>query len=287
MILGVLAGFLLLAWVLVESRSARPDGRVVEVHPYRKMLLFIAPTVTESTFQADLDVAAAGLDDFLETHPEFSITEVMVAALFRTLHEVPQMNRFVAGGRLYQRNQLAVSFSVKRKKGDPNAKVSLVKLAYDAPPTLPALSEDLQARLQVERSGKKTYADREYDLFSLVPHAVLKWAPSVMMWLDQRGLLPADFMKNDALFCSVFIANLGSLSMRAGHHHLFEWGNCPVFVTAGAVEWSAGASADGCVPQRILPLRITYDERIDDGLTARKGLRRLSALLEDPTQLLA
>ena len=42
----------------------------------------------------------------------------------------PKMNRFIAGRRLYQRNHVAVTFSMKRKRLDKEAKLSAVKLRF-------------------------------------------------------------------------------------------------------------------------------------------------------------
>jgi hypothetical protein len=196
------------------------------------------------------------------------------------------MNRFVAGGRLYDRSELSVAFSVKRQKGNAKAKVAVVKLAAPTPLPLNVISERLKKTITRERSGERTYADKEYDLFSMIPHGLLKKAPPLLKWLDSYGLLPRSFMANDPLFSSAFVANLGSIDMKAGHHHLFEWGNCPIFITVGRIEWAAVAGPEGVMNQRMLPLRITYDERIDDGMTARAGLHRLESLMAHPEELL-
>ena len=277
-----LAGF----WLYLGSRTRRPDGVPTEnVHPYRKMLLLISPTTTESVFQAELDIPAEELERFLKDHPEHSLTEVLVASLISTFRDIPEMNRFVAGGRLYNRSSVAISFSVKRQRGNAKAKVAVVKLDTSTPLSLAEVSTRIKAKISHERSGKKTYADKEYDLFSKIPHGILKRAPRLLMWMDSHGLLPQSFIANDPLFASAFIANLGSIGMRAGHHHLFEWGNCPVFITVGAIQWQARATESGVESRRILPLRITYDERIDDGLTAKAGLSALQGYLQEPGKL--
>jgi hypothetical protein len=83
----------------------------------------------------------------------------------------------------------------------------------------------------------------------------------------------------DPLFCSVFVANLGSVGLDAGYHHLWEHGNCPIFCVIGRVR--PGASG-----RRVVTLKWTYDERIEDGLYCARALERLRELLESPEKLL-
>ena len=280
-------GLAAVVWIGLGARTSRSDGTVVKnVHPYRRMLLLVSPSKSESTFQASMEVPADELENFLSERQDVSLTNVVVAALMRVLDEVPQMNRFVAGGRLYQRNALSISFSAKRQKGSASAKVSVVNISNPEPHSLMEVAHRTTSLLRRERSGEQTYADKEYSFFGKVPHSIMKKAPTVLMTLDSFGLLPRSFIENDPLFCSVFIANLGSIQMAAGHHHLFEWGNCPVFITVGQIGWTPIGSKDGVASVRCLPLRITYDERIDDGLTARKGLRLLEELIANPSALL-
>ena len=68
----------------------------------------------------------------------------------------------------------------------------------------------------------------------------------------------------------ILVANLGSIKIDAAYHHLYEHGNCPLFVTLGRVE------------NERLTIKYSYDERIEDGLYAAKSLQLLKARIEDP-----
>jgi pyruvate/2-oxoglutarate dehydrogenase complex dihydrolipoamide acyltransferase (E2) component len=70
--------------------------------------------------------------------------------------------------------------------------------------------------------------------------------------------------------------------MPAPLHHLYEWGNCPLFMGVGAYEARAWVEHDEIIAAKVLPIRWTFDERIEDGLTARGGLDEVLRLLEDP-----
>ena len=62
---------LALIWILLSLRTARPDGLLVDyVHPYRKMLLYIMPTKSESVVLFDESVPADNLLEYIQTTRE-------------------------------------------------------------------------------------------------------------------------------------------------------------------------------------------------------------------------
>lgn len=289
-------GVLLLLWVLINARTSRPDGALERVHPYREMMAYIMPTRAESVVFFDVHVPADALLSYVREareHFPCDITHCLVAACAIALHhpDGARMNRFVVGRRVYRRKGVWLSFSMKRKKLDRAAKLAVVKEQARGEDTFRGLCERIHGKIDVERSERKTYADKEFDLFLKLPRAVLDRSYRLLRWLDYHNCLPASFIENDALFTSVFVANLGSLGMDAGYHHLYEWGNCPLFVTAGAiadrpvVEVGDDGESEIAV-RKTLHLRITYDERIDDGLSARFGIAVLRAVLENPREYL-
>ena len=123
-------------------------------------------------------------------------------------------------------------------------------------------------------------------LFDLLPQPILRWAARWVMKLDQLNLLPGFFIEGDGMFSSVFIANLGSIHMDAGYHHLYEYGNTPIFIMVGQVQRRPVVVDGVVVAQPQLHLRFTFDERIDDGLNARHAMDALVAALEDPERWL-
>jgi hypothetical protein len=115
---------------------------------------------------------------------------------------------------------------------------------------------------------------------------VLRVLFKAFLALDYFGLLPGWFMRDDGMFTSVFIANLGSIGMKPGYHHLYEWGNAPIFLMFGAIEERVVVENGAMTPARILPIRVSYDERIDDGMTAQAGINVLRKVLGDPERWL-
>jgi hypothetical protein len=267
-------------------KGERTDGTLIQgVHPYRRLMAHIMPTRNESVVYFDTYAKADELVRYLKLANErfpADITHALVAAGSIGLYENPKMNRFIAGRRLYQRNGAFVTFSMKRQKLGREAKLSAVKLQVRDGETFRDLCERINENVTVERSGKKTSADKEFDIFNKLPRLALDAAVTTFRALDYLNALPRFFIDSDAMYTSMFIANLGSLSMAPGFHHLYEWGTCPLFMMAGKLEERAVVEDGKVVVRTVLPIRWSYDERIDDGLNARFGIESCNRALENP-----
>ena len=274
-------------WILLNAKTSRPDGKLVAVHPYRKMMGYIMPGRNESVCYYDDYVRAEPLLEYLkEAGPAMgaNMTHCLVAAIGIALEKNPKLNTFVSGRRFYRRNERTVTFSMKRKKLDKEAKLSAVKLSLEDGQGFSALCAQINAEVNKERSGEKTYADKEFDIFTPMPRAILEWMVRLVFKLDYYNLLPKSFIENDGMFSSCFIANLGSINMKPAYHHLFEWGNCPLFMMVGKVEERALVEDGEVKVAKVIPMRWSFDERIDDGLTASFGMNMVREVLENPRE---
>ena len=273
-------------WMILHLKTSRSDGVLrTDVHPYRRMLAFIMPRRNDSVVYFDITVRAEQLIEYLAIAREqfnANMTHCLVAAVNKGLAENPALNQFVIGKRLYRRQGRWITFSMKRKKLDREAKLSAVKLPMKDDESFKELCERINKEITHERSGEETYSDREYSLLNRLPRPVLGFGVWALQTLDYFNLLPQSFIANDGMYTSVFVANLGSLNMAPGFHHLYEWGNCPMFIVAGAVEELPVIRDGELGAAKILRLRCSYDERVDDGLTARAGIESLTRILEDP-----
>ncbi len=287
---GILVTITFVLWVLVNMKTSRPDGKFIKkLHPYRKIMLYIMPTRNESVVYFEEYIDAQPLLDYLgkaEKYFDVDFTHAIVAACGLGFVENPAMNQFVAGYRMYQRNEVFLSFAMKRKQKDNKAKLSTVKQELKPGMNFREFCEEVNAKINKERSGERTYADKEFDLFNMIPRPLYFRAQKLFRQLDYWNILPASFIENDPLYTSMFIANLGSLDMGAGFHHLYEWGTCPLFMMVGKIEERVVAQDGEMVIKKMIPIRFTYDERIDDGLTASYGIRTFKECLETPEQTL-
>ena len=280
--------FFIFVWVIINLKTSRPDGvPIFKIHPYRRLMFYIMPSRTESLVYFKRDVRADKFLDYIAKQPEdisANETHLLLASIGKTLEEHVEMNRFVSGRTLYQRNGVWISFSMKRQKQDKKSAIAMVKMRYQSNASFRDFSKHVNDEIHIQRSGTKTYADKEFAFFNRIPRPFLNLGVKLFKLVDYYNLLPTSFIENDGLYTSVILANLGSLKMEPGYHHLFEWGNCPVFITVGQIKMKPVVEDGKVVAKKVLPLRLSYDERIDDGLTAKDALERLVEILENPEE---
>jgi len=281
----IIGGFLVLL-TLLNLKKSRSDGEYLyKVHPYRKVMLHIMPTRNESYVLYDDFVVADELLRYLDQVKgrfHCDMQHMVVAGVAHAIRKTPSMNRFVVGRRLYQRKGVWVTFSMKREKLNRAAKLTAVKREVTENESIKDLCDALNASIKVERSDAVTYTDKEVGLFAKIPRPVMVGAVKIFKLLDYYNLLPASFIKNDGFYTSIFVANLGSLGMKAGYHHLYEWGTSPLFLMVGRMEERVFVEDGQLVTKKVIPLRFTYDERIDDGLNAGHGIKGVVDALENP-----
>jgi pyruvate/2-oxoglutarate dehydrogenase complex dihydrolipoamide acyltransferase (E2) component len=84
----------------------------------------------------------------------------------------------------------------------------------------------------------------------------------------------------------MLIANLGSIDLDAGYHHLYEYGNIPMLIMAGRNKEEVVVGKDGQPEVRpMMTLRYSFDERIEDGLYGARALEMMKRI-EDPAAYL-
>ena len=279
-------GTLFLGWILLSSKTSRPDGVYAhKVHPYRKVVAHIQPTKTESQVAFDVAVDAEPFLAYMErAEGKFPLdfTHAMVGVVGVALLKHPELNRFIIGGRFYQRNEHVLSFAVKREKMNKAAALAPVKITLEDGETFAQLCHRIEGFVDLERSGETTYADREFSLLNMIPRPALWVGVRFFKLLDYYNVLPGSFIKEDPLYTGAFLANLGSIGMAPAYHHLFEWGNCPIFFTIGELEERAVAVDGNVVVKKIVPGRFVFDARVCDGLTAWRCIQSGLAAIEDP-----
>jgi len=266
----------------------RPDGDyVADVPAVRKIMPFIMPTRAESTVyfeqRIDLEKPMAFVQEFrAQTGLRVTMLHVYIWALGQIMRERPRLNRFTMGGRIFQRRGTWVSFSAKKAKTDDDP-IILVKKQVDPAASFERLVRHVEGGIVEGRSDAPSSTDKELALIFKLPAFLIMPLTRILMKLDQWGWLPGFFVEGDAMYTSVFIANLGSVGLDAGFHHLFEYGNCPIFMAIGQTkaELVIGPERQPVV-RDMQTIRYTFDERIEDGLYCAQALERFKAMVEDP-----
>ncbi len=266
----------------------RPDATLVgDVPAYRRMMPYLMRTRNECVvyfeLQADLDEAERFITEFNDSHEELTITvfHLVMWAMVQVLEQRPRLNRFVAGGKLWQREGIWLSYSAKKRKDD-RSPIVVVKRRFDPQEPFEEMVRSMLGGLREERSDRKSHVDREMDVVLALPSPIIRALIAAGKAVDGLGLLPRSFIDGDPMYASAFIANLGSLKMDAAYHHLYEYGNIPIFCVIGQNKEVPAVQDGKLVSRRVATLRFSYDERVEDGLYAQRSLQQLREILENP-----
>jgi hypothetical protein len=265
----------------------RFDGDLVrDVPPTRAIMPYIMTQRVHAQvlFEQELDVTRL-LDDLARRNaargPRLTLFQVYVHAAVRTLAARPRLNRFTAGPHLYQRREIQIGFSAKKSMSD-DAPLVVVKRTFTPDGTFEEHLEQLRGGLREGKSPELSSSDKEMRFFLKLPSPAVYGFVKLARSLDAHNLLPKAVIAHDPLYASMFVANLGSVGLDAVYHHLYEWGNCPIFAALGRVR----DVTERGEPKKLVTVRYNFDERIEDGLYCARALDYLRDVLEgwgDPT----
>jgi hypothetical protein len=267
----------------------RPDGDLVrDLPPTKRIMPYLMRGRNESAVYFEQHVALRQTDAYVrafnEAYPSTPITvqHLVMWAVAQVLDKYPTMNRFVAGGRLYQRREIWFSYSAKRSlKGE--SPLVVIKRRFDPAEPFPEMVAAMARQLSEERFGTGlTASDREIGLIMMLPSIGRRLVMAVGRFADAFGLFPRSYIDNDPMYASVFFANLASIGMDACYHHLYEYGTIGVFGAIGRPTTDPGSPTSGPDRRRTMTMRWTFDERTEDGLVAGYALKRAKQILEDP-----
>ncbi len=220
-----------------------------------------------------------------ETDFRYTLFHCIVAALAKTIILRPKLNRFVANCNFYQRNDVRLSFVVKKQFSDSAAEALAVLNANEGD-TLQTVHDYIREQVTFCRSEKTDSSTESMDMFNKLPRFVSKTAVKFICWLDKHGWVPASLIETDPYYTSCVISNLGSIKLKCGYHHLTNWGTCSLFCVIGEKKLRPIHDENGAVEMReTLDLGLTIDERLADGYYYSKSVRLLKKLLQEPELL--
>lgn len=256
------------------------DGRRVSVHPYRRMMGFLMRGRNESAvyFEQRLDLSRTL--PWLES-TRARLFPLVLHALASTLHDRERLNRFTVGRRTYQRNGVYLSFAAKKAMSD-DAPLATIKREFGKGETFGQVQDALGGDVAFAKSDKPSHIDKELSVLLKLPGFLLAFLIGLLKRLYAWGLAPRSLVDTDPMYTSAFVANLGSIKIDAAYHHLYEHGNCPLFVTIGQVQHEPAVVDGALVAKPMLTLRYTFDERVEDGLYAARSLKLFAERVEDP-----
>lgn len=212
---------------------------------------------------------------------------IFMAAYVRLVSQLPGINRFIRGQRLYARNGIEICMTIK-KKLRLNAPETVLKINASPNDTLESIYNQLNDEIEINRQdGNQNNMDTAARMLVRLPSILLRGTVSFFKIMDYFGCLPRFLTKLSPFHGSLFITNMGSLGMPPIYHHLYDFGNLPVFIAMGSKRTEYFIDKNGQTQKRrVIDFTIVCDERICDGHYYATAFKKLKRILANPEQLL-
>lgn len=260
----------------------RKDGKYVKVdEPIHAILpyLFDKRTDSEVYIKEVLDITK--LKKWVDKHNkklDYKMTyfHALTAVFAKTVYNRPLLNRFIQGHRVYQRNDVSVSFVAKNKFID-DAKDMMVVMKIE--PSENALNLSHRMAIDIFNTKKEGTNDLNnfINKFLSLPRWILRIVVRIFKWLDYHGWLPESFTKTDSNYATILLSNLGSIKTDSCYHHLNNYGTNSIVITIGTIKEENG--------KFLVDISATLDERIAGGFYFAKSIKLAQHILDNPNLL--
>ena len=217
----------------------RYDGRRLRsLDPFFKIIPYIMKNRMDSQIFFEEKVDITHTEAYIRkrnktSETRISMLHVFIAAIVRTLALKPALNRFIAGQKIYARNEILVSLAIKKEMNFESTETT-IKFKFDPTDTLEQVAAKIDKQIKenkVLESSNDT--DKTARLIMLCPGFIVKFIVFVVRLLDYFGLMPKILNEVSPFHTSVFITDVGSLGISPVYHHLYDFGTTSIFVAFG------------------------------------------------------
>ena len=217
----------------------------------------------------------------------FGIVHVFLACYCRAIAKYPGVNRFISGQHIYSRGEdIQFCMTIKKEMSTDGAETE-IKLHLSPRDTAYDIYRKLNEEItKVKNTPLDAAVDNVAYAFMLVPGVVLKFLVWLLKTMDYFGLLPKFLLEVSPSHGSIYLTSMGSLGIPPVYHHLYDFGNVPVFGSFGCKRKANELDEEGNVVQKkYVDFRFTLDERTVDGFYYAAFLKYYKRLFQHPEVL--
>lgn len=216
----------------------------------------------------------------------FGMMYIFMAAYIRTVAKYPGINRFISGQKIYARNNVQIVIDIK-KKMELDAQDTTIKVHFDPSETIYDVFNKFTKEFEKNRVDSDVSAfDSAARVLNWIPGILLKFSVWFLKLLDYFGLLPKFLIKLSPFHGSMFITSMGSLGIPPIYHHLYDFGNIPIFIAFGRKTSRLILTRERTVEEKnFIDFSVVTDERICDGHYFATALKYLKDCLKNPEKL--
>jgi len=267
----------------------REGRRIRNLQPMNIITPFIMRTRADSQNHFEDVIDITNIDNYLaEKHKEgyndMTLLHVLLAAYIRVVAERPGLNRFVAGQRIFARNNIECVMTIK-KELSLESPDTCIKVEFDPRDSIYNVHKKFQL-VAKEATQEEGDFDKVMGILRKLPRFVFRFVMAILRWLDYHGKLPKALLKVSPFHGSMIITSMGSLGIPAIYHHLYDFGTLPLFISYGSIFHADAVKRDGTRERhRFVTFKVVCDERVCDGYYYASAFKRMKRYMLHPELL--
>lgn len=270
---------------------AKEGRRLKTIDPMNMVSTFIMVNRNGATnlFKEKLDIGVA--EEYIRKKRKeglkgFGMLHLFIAAYVRTVSQRPGINRFIRGQRVYARNSIEVEMTIK-KELRLDAPETCIKAEYKPDATADEVYHQFNNLVDTyKKTDDESGLDSLIRVLNYIPGIFLKFIVHLLKTMDYFGLLPRFLTKLSPFHASLFITSMGSLGIPPIFHHLYDFGNLPIFISYGAKYEETYLDKKGELKtRRCIDFTVVSDERICDGHYYASAFKYMKSILANPEVL--
>ena len=265
----------------------RKEGRRVRSLPAMSQFTpFIMSTRNDTQNQFEDVIDITNVEKYLdlkheEGYTDMALLHVILAAYVRIVAERPGVNRFIAGQRIFARNNIECVMTIK-KEMSLESPDTCIKVEFDPRDNIYNVYKKFRSEVNKALS-EDTDFDNTAGALAKLPRFILRGVVKLLNWLDYHGKLPKALLKVSPFHGSMIITSMGSLGIPAIYHHLYNFGTLPIFISYGNIFTADAIKRDGTRERHhFITIKVVTDERICDGYYYASAFKRLKRYMLHP-----
>jgi len=265
----------------------RYDGRRLKtISPFVKIIPYIMTKRSDAHVFSKMTIPTDTINEYVKEKQKqglrITYLHLFIAVFVRVIAQRPQLNRFIMNNRIYARNWIWISLSIKRTLKDYGEETT-VKFKFTGHENIYEIANIIDKNIAESIPvGTNNKVDKIADRIMSLPNILVKLLVGLLKQMDKLNILPGSIIDASPFHTTLFFTYLKSIKLDYVYHHIYDFGNTGIFIALGKEKKIPVAEKDEIKIKKVCEMGVAIDERICDGLYFANSLKLMKKYLENP-----
>jgi len=267
--------------------SDRYDGRRLKtISPFVKIMPYVMTRRSDAHVFSKMMIATDTINEYIREKQKqglkITYLHLFIAVFVRVIAQRPQLNRFIMNNRIYARNRIWISLSIKRTLKD-HGEETTVKFTFTGHENIYEIAKIVNKNIAESIPvGTNNKVDKIADGIMSLPNILVKLLVGILKQMDKLNILPSFIIEASPFHTTLFFTYLKSIKLDYVYHHIYDFGNTGIFISLGKEKKVPVVEKDTITIKKVCEMGVAVDERICDGLYFANSLKLMKKYLENP-----